>query len=523
MSRPLCAALLIVIFPFALSAINPRPKESTPQQRVEAQEYAHTFFTITQAISDLYVRPVPQVDLVEAGLIGLYESARQPVPAGLRQDLERADKDGQLLAQMLYFREQVAGNPAVTGPRGLLASVAALPRTLDAHCGLMPTTEFRNPGENEYGPGFELDGDTGGSGLRRPLGGEMLVGSVPPLPFRIAEVKPGSPAQRAGLKPGDILTRLDGEPITAATALTAYQTLYLPGPREPERELLLTVARRGWGVPREVKIMRREFRPESVFGVRRKTDNTWDYWLDTERRIACVRLGAIRQDSPASLATALRSIEGREVKGLILDLRWCPGGYLTPATEIAGFFLESGLIAGTKYRNPDRQVAREFRAETSALGFKAGTTYPALVLINSETAGGAELIAAALQDNGRAVVAGQRSLGKGSIQSPIQLPGLSGLQFKLTGGTFTRPNGKNLQRYPESTTSDDWGVRPDPGRLLPMTPDLVRDLREQTILYTLRPGDGREALPLDDPEYDTQRQAALRMLREMVKEPAKKK
>jgi hypothetical protein len=168
-------------------------------------------------------------------------------------------------------------------------------------------------------------------------------------------------------------------------------------------------------------------------------------------------------------------------------------------------------------------VAREFRAETSALGFKAGTTYPVLVLINSETAGGAELIAAALQDNGRAVVAGQRSLGKGSIQSPIQLPGLSGLQFKLTGGTFTRPNGKNLQRYPESTTSDDWGVRPDPGRLLPMTPDLVRDLREQTILYTLRPGDGREALPLDDPEYDTQRQAALRMLREMVKEPAKKK
>jgi C-terminal peptidase prc len=478
-------------------------------------------FTITQAISELYVRPVSQVDLIEAGLIGLYESARQPVPAGLRQDLERADKDGQLLAQVLYLREQVAGNPAVAGSRGLLASVAALPRVLDAHCGLMPTTEFRNPGENEYGPGFELDGDTGGSGLRRPLGGEMLLSSVPPLPFRIGEVKPGSPAQRAGLKPGDILTRLNGEDITAATSLAAYQMLYVPEPRTPERELVLTVTRRNWATPHEVKLTRREFRSESVFGVRRKTDNTWDSWLDAEHGLAYVRLGSIGQDSPANLAAALRAVEDK-AKGLILDLRWCPGGYLTPATEIAGFFLESGLIAATKYRNPERQVAREFRAETSVPRFKA-STYPILVLINSETAGGAELIAAALQDNGRAAVAGQRSLGKGSIQTPIQLPGLPGYQFKLTGGTFTRPNGKNLQRYPDSPSADDWGVRPDTSRSLPMTPDLVRDLREQTVLYTLRPGDSREALLLDDPEYDTQRQAALRMLREIVKGPAAKK
>jgi len=522
MSRPLCAALLVLFFPAALVAANPRPKVPTPQQRVEAQEYAHGFFTITQAISELYVRPVAQTDLVEAGIIGLYEAARQPVPPELRQELERADKEGQLLAQVSYLREQLSGDPTVAGPRGLLASVAALPRVLDAHCGLMQTMEFRNPGENEYGPGFELDGDTGGSGLRRPLGGEMLVGGVPPLPFRIAEVKPGSPAQRAGLKPGDIITHVDGEAITAATSLAAYQTLYVAEQNAVERELVLTVTRRGWSAPREFKVMRRGFRPESVFGVRRKTDNSWDHWLDGERRIAYVRLGAIRPDSPANLATALRGVEGQEVKGLILDLRWCPGGYLTPATEIGCFFLESGLIAGTKYRNPDRQVAREFRAETSALGSKAGT-YPILVLINSETAGGAELIAAALQDHGRATIAGQRSLGKGSIQSPIQLPGLSGLQFKLTGGTFTRPSGKSLQRYPESTSSDDWGVRPDPGRALPMTPDLVRDLREQTILYTLRPGNGREALPLDDPEYDTQRQAALRMVREMVKGTAKKK
>ena len=78
------------------------------------------------------------------------------------------------------------------------------------------------------------------------------------------------------------------------------------------------------------------------------------------------------------------------------------------------------------------------------------------------------------------------------------------------------PNGKGLQRFPDSKTDDDWGVRPDRGRELPMTPDLSRHLKEQMTLFALRPGKSREALDLDDPEYDTQRQSAVRMLREIL-------
>src|SRR5262249_42546930 len=123
---------------------------------------------------------------------------------------------------------------------------------------------------------------------------------------------------------------------------------------------------------------------------------------------------------------------------------------------------------------------------------------------------------AALQDNNRAVVAGQRTLGKASVQSMMALPA-GGMGFKLTTGTFQRPNGKNLHRFPDSKPSDDWGVIPDSKYEFRVSADLSRKLQEWWLLQTLRPGSSNEALPLDDPVADPQQQAALKMLRERVK------
>ena len=146
-------------------------------------------------------------------------------------------------------------------------------------------------------------------------------------------------------------------------------------------------------------------------------------------------------------------------------------------------------------------------------GQNAFTDFPILVLVNGETSGGAELIAAALQDRGRAVVAGQRTLGKGSVQTQIAL-GVPGAALKLTNGVFLRPNGKEIQRKPAAGLSDDWGVRPEKELEFRVSPDLARTLKEEWQRQTLRPGASMERLPLDDPDADAQRQAAIEALRD---------
>jgi carboxyl-terminal processing protease len=134
-----------------------------------------------------------------------------------------------------------------------------------------------------------------------------------------------------------------------------------------------------------------------------------------------------------------------------------------------------------------------------------------VVLINGETSGGAELIAAALQDHKRAVIAGQRSLGKGSVQKYLEVP--LPVPFKLTTGTFVRPSGKNLHRFPDSKPTDDWGVLPDEQAECRLSPELSRQLRDWWVWQTLRPGNDNEVLPLDTPEADPQQQTALQLLR----------
>jgi carboxyl-terminal processing protease len=142
--------------------------------------------------------------------------------------------------------------------------------------------------------------------------------------------------------------------------------------------------------------------------------------------------------------------------------------------------------------------------------------FPLVVLVNGETSGGAELIAAALQDHKRAVVAGQRTLGKASVQAVLGLP-VPDAGLKLTSGTFVRPSGKNLHRSPDSKPADDWGVRPDAQAECRVSPELNRQLKDWWLRQTLRPGSSKEALPLDDPGADPQREAARQALLGMLK------
>ena len=143
-----------------------------------------------------------------------------------------------------------------------------------------------------------------------------------------------------------------------------------------------------------------------------------------------------------------------------------------------------------------------------------------IVLVNGETSGGAELIAAVLQDNHRARVMGQRTRGKASVQELLNLMDSSTLllsfriegQLKISNGLIYRPSGKNLNRFPDSRREDTWGVLPDPGLEYHVSPQLGKQLQTWWSWQDLRPGNSNESLPLDNPEADPQRQFALRIL-----------
>jgi carboxyl-terminal processing protease len=197
---------------------------------------------------------------------------------------------------------------------------------------------------------------------------------------------------------------------------------------------------------------------------------------------------------------------------LLLDLRWCPGGLLTPANNIAGLFLKKGIVAYMKL--PGKATDALFQQVTEDDGpFR---DLPMLILVNQDTSGGGELIASALQESNRAKIAGQRTRGKASVQIMHPLP-VHGAYLKLTSLIFVTSSRKNLHRFPDSKPSDDWGVRPSDGLDFRVSPAMSRQVRDWWQAQTLRPGSSRERLPLDDPENDPQRQLALQALRERVR------
>jgi carboxyl-terminal processing protease len=166
------------------------------------------------------------------------------------------------------------------------------------------------------------------------------------------------------------------------------------------------------------------------------------------------------------------------LKGLILDLRFNPGGLLNSAIEVSDLFISSGRIVSTKGRNTPERVW-DAQKEGTFEGF------PMAILVNHYSASASEILSACLQDHERAVVIGERTWGKGSVQNVIELEGGKSA-LKLTTASYHRPSGKNIHRFPDSKDSDEWGVLPDSGYDLKLTNSqterMVRDRRERDKL-----------------------------------------
>jgi carboxyl-terminal processing protease len=499
------------------------PRGSTSSLRTAATEYADQVLSLVKWVEQNYVRSVSRADLAEAALEGLYEAAREPMPASLRSELALANNDRQFLHLVAAARERLGDVEALRGPGAVLASLRSLPRALDPFCGLPGLSDRRDRPEVMHGIGLEFESlpDALRSKPRRypDTNDDVYQSSESPLPrgpARIAGVVPGSPAQRAGVLPGDMLTLLNGRALDAPESIESYPRLYKAGGRDPLR---LTLQRPGAAGPLTVLVTPSDFEPESVYGVRRRTDNSWDFVLDPENKIGYARLGQIDEGSVNQMKRAVDELRSIGMRGLVFDLRGNPGGFVAPAQEISGMFVKSGVVATFHEIDSDDDTnkgPRQTKPRTVSVENPSGVLkgIPTIVLVDGETRGGGEMIAAALQDHRVARVAGERSFGKGSVQrSNLRMPGkLPPVDFKLTTGTFTRANGRNLNRFPDSKPSDDWGIVPDAGLEFPITPELGLQIKEWMMRQALRPGDSREPLPLDDPANDPPREFARQVL-----------
>lgn len=294
-----------------------------------------------------------------------------------------------------------------------------------------------------------------------------------------------SPALAAGVMAGDTVLSIEGESTFGLTPQQCADRLM----GEAGTPVSIRVRHRD-GVEMDIEIVRQPIRTRTVRGFRRNGDD-WDLLIDPAARIAYVRVGQFTDETVPDLRASLASIDP-PLEGLILDLRSNGGGTLQGAIEMADLLLEGGTIVSVRSR---RGTERAWEAEVDSDDLRV----PMVVLVNGGSASASEIVAGALQENGRAKVLGTRTFGKGSVQEVRELPENAGI-LKMTTAHYALPSGRSLQRRSDS---EIWGVDPSPGFHVAMTTEEARQLFRNRRGYEAIGGEAPEiaAQRWDDPEW----------------------
>jgi carboxyl-terminal processing protease len=273
----------------------------------------------------------------------------------------------------------------------------------------------------------------------------------------------GTPAYEAGVLAGDQIVKIDGKSLDTLRTSEAIELIQ----GEPGTPVTLSVIHEGQKKAVDITVTRAEINVETVLGDRRKPDDPaeWDYVIDKPRQIAYVRVLEFDEPTADALKKVLTRLEAEGVKGLVLDLRGNPGGLLTSAVAVSDLFLTQGRIVSTQGRKTPERV---YSAVPDGTLFEPAAKHPVALLIDKYSASASEIVSAALQDHGRAVIVGERSFGKGSVQNIYPMEDRASA-LKLTTQSYRRPSGKNIHRFPDSKETDEWGVSPNPGYEVKLT------------------------------------------------------
>jgi len=265
----------------------------------------------------------------------------------------------------------------------------------------------------------ELSGEYEGIGAWVDTGGEYLT---------IVAPMPESPAEKAGVKAGDVIIGVDGEDMTGIDpTLVVHRVL---GPKGTT--VRLTLKREGTPEPIEVSVVRGSILVPSVESK----------MLDGD--VAYVQLLTFGDETTSDLRAALSTLMADNPRGLILDLRGNGGGYLNTAVEVTSEFLAEGVVLTERFGDGNEEV---YRARSGG----PATEIPMVVLIDAGSASASEIVAGALQDHGRAILVGETTYGKGSVQDWVTLDGDGGA-VRVTVARWYTPNNRQI---------NEAGLKPD--------------------------------------------------------------
>jgi carboxyl-terminal processing protease len=343
------------------------------------------------------------------GLLGRYMGYDFGIAAALAQDSSRADTYRLLTLFGDVFERVRAEYVDPVGDKDLVENaINGMLTGLDPHSSYMNAKQFRDMQ-------VQTKGEFGGLGIEVTQENGFI---------KVISPIDDTPASKAGVKAGDIITALDGKTVQGLSLQDAVDQMR----GLPNSKITLTIKREGVDKPLEISMLREIIHIQVVKQRMEPGD------------IGYVRLSQFTEQADAGIRAAVKTLKqqsGGKLKAVILDLRNNPGGLLDQAVAVSGDFVSQGEIVSTRARHTEDAQRWDAKGNDITGGL------PLVVLINGGSASSSEIVAGALQDHHRAVLVGTRSFGKGSVQTVIPLPGNGAM--RLTTARYYTPSGRSIQ------------------------------------------------------------------------------
>ena len=343
------------------------------------------------------------------------------------------------------------------------AALKGMLNTLDPHSEFLEAEKYK-----------ELQSDTQGA-----FGGIGIVVEMKEGFITVVAPMEDSPGFKAGIMSGDRIMKIDGTSTEKMSLPDAVKSLR----GEPDTDVKITVLRPSSGQMKDYKLTRAVINVDMVKDINGKKEFPLG-----DNKIGYIRLVQFGEKTSAELQAALAKLTAEHMQGLVLDLRWNPGGLLDQAVDVCEKFLPRGdLVVTTEGRNPSQNSVRKAKGRGDELH-----DMPMVVLVNLGSASASEIVAGCLQDTKRAIILGEKTFGKGSVQSILPLP--DGSALRLTTAKYYTPSHKVIHEV---------GITPD--IVVSLTEEQERDIQMRHMpggVQGLDDKDRERVLSTRDPQLD---------------------